>query len=134
MTRLVHHAWCIISTSMFYTVIQKVLHALASRFVCGAYRRDISVCGLISSLAWQTLEQRRSMTMVQTFNRIVYSQLDICLPSSLTQSAREHLRFTQPYTRINVCKYSFFPSSNKNVEYAALRSESNGGPRQVCVT
>ena len=46
----------------------------ATRFVCGVYQRGISVSGLMNSLGWQNLEQRRRMATVQ--NSIALSMVN----------------------------------------------------------
>ena len=89
----------------------------AARFAVGDWRRTSSVTAMLSTLGWETLEERRArMRIVMLFN-IINDKVAICRQSFLkplpshrsTRGASE--KFSIPYCRTNTYKASFFPDT-----------------------
>ena len=93
------------------TDIQRVeqVQRKAARFACKTYDRKSSATQLVQSLGWQTLETRRHIAMVSLLHKTIYGTVNISIPDSIVLSNRDPLKFVQPYARVNVFSYSFYP-------------------------
>lgn len=86
----------------------------AARFVVGDHRRTSSVSAMLETLQWQKLETRRLHLQLIMFYKIVNSLVYIQVPTTYhpprvsTRRSNRHT-FTQPYSRVNVHQYSFYP-------------------------
>ena len=69
---------------------------------------------MISDLGWETLQQRRSDTRLVMMYCITHCLVDITASTYLhpsTLSTKGHtLRYTIPFCRTDVYRYSFFPA------------------------
>jgi len=89
----------------------------AARFAMNCYSKYQSVSNMIHQLNWPTLYDRRNklklMMMYKIVNGLTYVQRNLPLMySNLDSSFRGHTyKFTQPATRIDCYKFSFFPST-----------------------
>ncbi len=86
----------------------------AARFTKGDYKRTSSVSEMISSLQWDSLENRRLLSQVSMFFKICNGHVNIKLPDNIRRNERpsrsqHHLRFHHMQTNLDVYKYSFFP-------------------------
>jgi len=81
----------------------------AARFVLGDYNRDSSVTEMLKRLEWDTLEKRRMMATLITFQKIRLDLTGIQLPPWISASARDPLKYLQPTSRINAHMYAFYP-------------------------
>ena len=87
----------------------------AARFVSGQYGRDVSATGLVGSLQWRTLQERRFLARQTMFYKAVNGLAAVTLPpyvnrmnSTITASSH-NLQFRTLDTRIDSYKFSFFP-------------------------
>jgi hypothetical protein len=87
----------------------------AARFVLNNYNYDQtnSVTAMVQRLAWETLQQRRARAKAIMLHRIIHGLVDIIPHQYLTPNPRSEHKFIQPPVRIDIYKYSFFPSSIK---------------------
>ena len=87
----------------------------AARYVTGITDRYSSVTAMLEQFKWKSLEQRRSQAKVVMMYRIVNGLIAIPLHNYLsysTSTTRGHsLKLMVPYARLDVYKYSFFPST-----------------------
>ena len=86
----------------------------AARFVTNIYSRDASVTNMLTSLQWQSLEQRRAESRLNMFFRIVHGLVDVRTEDLLTSATRStprgHSHRYQRYKCNKDCfKYSFVP-------------------------
>jgi hypothetical protein len=90
------------------------IQSKAARFATGRYNRRDSVTEMRKDLGWLTLQERRFITRMSIFYKIVYSQIAIKLPSY----THHELRFTRsanpkqyymPTTCTDVFRFSYFP-------------------------
>ena len=99
-------------------VLEKVQRN-AARFVHNNYSHYASVSEMLRCLKWPTLAQGRNDQKLIMMFKIIHHLVDIqansyLTPAATTQYTRgHHMRFTQPFTRIDSYLYSFFPSSIK---------------------
>ena len=99
-------------------VLEKVQRN-AARFVHNNYSHYASVSEMLRCLKWPTLAQGRNDQKLIMMFKIIHHLVDIQASSYLTPAATtqytrgHHMRFTQPFTRIDSYLYSFFPSSIK---------------------
>ena len=94
-------------------VHRKIQHR-AARFVTNIYSRDASVTNMLTSLQWQSLEQRRAESRLNMFFRIVHGLVDVRTEDLLTSATRStprgHSHRYQRYKCNKDCfKYSFVP-------------------------
>ena len=77
------------------------------------WNRTTSVSSLLHQLNWQTLEQRRSVTRLCLFYKIVYGLLAVPLPHFIEPVVRSFrcnfMNFWQLHTGKDYYKYVFFP-------------------------
>jgi len=86
----------------------------AVRWVKNDYSFYSSVTGMQTELGWQTLKDRRDLSRLTLFYKIVYGLVAISPPSYLERPMRmtrhmHPLSFRQVHTSANYFKYSFFP-------------------------
>ena len=90
-----------------------------ARFVYNNYSHYASVSEMLRCLNWSTLAQGRNEQKLTMMYKIVHQLVDIqassyLIPATTIEYTRgHHMRFTQPFTRIDSYLYSFFPSSIK---------------------
>ena len=86
----------------------------AARFVCSDYTRQSSVSEMISSLGWDTLQQRRDNARTTMLYKIKHNLVDIT-PDPPLRNARTSRgnpeQFSQLYVQKNVYQNSFFPAT-----------------------
>ena len=86
----------------------------AARFVCSDYTRQSSVSEMISSLGWDTLQQRRDNARTTMLYKIKHNIVDIT-PDPPLRNARTSRgnpeQFSQLYVQKNVYQNSFFPAT-----------------------
>ena len=85
----------------------------AARFVTGNYLWSTSSSGLVSSLGWCTLEQRRLLNMALLFfkfhNNLVGSQIPPEFAANQRCNRRHGLTYRQVQTNLLCYSFSFFP-------------------------
>ena len=91
----------------------------AARWISSEYSRTTSVTSLLSSLNIPTLQQRRQISRLTLFYKVVNNTLPISSPPSYqrTQSytRQHHLNhFILPQATLNTYKYSFYPRTIKD--------------------
>ena len=86
----------------------------AARFVCSDYTRQSSVSEMISSLGWDTLQQRRDNARTTMLYKIKHNLVDIT-PDPPLRNARTSRgnpeQLSQLYVQKNVYQNSFFPAT-----------------------
>ena len=91
----------------------------AARFVTNIYSRYASVTEMLSSLEWPTLSRCRNEQKAIMLFKIINHHVDInatdfLIPIFNDHNTRGHsMRFSQPMTRVDSYKFSFFPSAIK---------------------
>ena len=84
----------------------------ACRFVCGRYRRTESVTEMMGQTKWPTLEERRCRQKATIFFK--GQREEIAIPINTTrENPRKKNVYTQPPSRIDAHRTSFFPSGIK---------------------
>ena len=94
----------------------------AARFVLHDYRRESSVTAMLSSLGWDTLQNRRLLSQCEMLYKIHHMHVNITMPSELclssgmsrpqrSQYSRHDLKYNQPFCRVNCYMNSMFPRS-----------------------
>ena len=88
----------------------------AARFVNNNYWPMASVTEMISTLNWETLENRRQKArlcmMYKAINGLVKISMDHCQPCTLTATRSFHgQNVLPPYCRTDVYKHLFFPAT-----------------------
>ena len=85
----------------------------AARFVTGNYLWSTSSSGLVSSLGWCTLEQRRLLNMTLLFfkfhNNLIGSQIPPEFAANQRYNRRHGLTYRQVQTNLLCYSFSFFP-------------------------
>lgn len=85
----------------------------AARWTMNDWNRTTSVSSLLHQLSWQTLEQRRSVSRLCLFYKIVYGYVAVPLPDYIQPIDRpsrwNSMNFRQLHTGKDYYKYSFFP-------------------------
>ena len=86
----------------------------SARFVMGDYHTTSSVTTMLTTLGWNTLQERRAQAKAVMMYRIVNNLVDIprtyLIPAATT--CRGHsLKFLVPYARTSSYQQSFFPDS-----------------------
>ena len=85
----------------------------AAHWTTNDWNRTTSVSSLLHQLNWQTLEQRRSMTRLCLFYKIVYGLVTVPLYHYIEPVVRPSrcisMNFRQLHTGKDCYKYSFFP-------------------------
>jgi hypothetical protein len=90
----------------------------AARFVKKAYTRDVSVTRLLTDLQWQPLQERRLTARLSLYHRAVNNTIAIDIPPYITPNSRRlrqahPQQFTNPSTRTDTYKFSFFPRTTR---------------------
>jgi len=91
----------------------------AARFVTNNYSRYASVTEMLSSLECPTLSRCRNEQKAIMLFKIINHHVDInatnfLIPISNDHNTRGHnMRFSRPMTRVDLYKFSFFPSAIK---------------------
>ena len=100
-------------TSLYINHLEAVQRS-AARFCCKDYSRFSSVTSMLSSLNLPSLRDRRIRAKLLMMYKIIH-QL-VCIPDDFLAPKYPSLRrgyFTQPDTRVDCFKFSFFPSTIK---------------------
>ena len=100
-------------TSLYINHLEAVQRS-AARFCCKDYSRFSSVTSMLSSLNLPSLRDRRIRAKLLMMYKIIH-QL-VCIPDDFLAPKYPSLRrgyFTQPHTRVDCFKFSFFPSTIK---------------------
>ena len=91
----------------------------AACFVCNDYTRQSSVSEMISSLGWDTLQQRRDNARTIMLYKIHYNLVDIT-PNPPLRNARRSRgnpeQFSQLYVRKNAYQEQLFPNQYRPLE------------------
>lgn len=86
----------------------------AARFVMSDYSRTSSVTDMINTLKWTSIEIRNKELRLITFYKIIHGCVNLPLPNYIHHPSRttrgNHLKYVQPFTRVDAYKYSFYPS------------------------
>jgi hypothetical protein len=96
----------------------------AARFVMKDYSRESSVTGMLKTLEWDTLEDRRKkacLTMMYKIQQLIGIDRDRYLTRTSekrTRSSRQ-TKFTRGTATKNVYKYSFFPRTETSSRKSA---------------
>jgi len=85
----------------------------AARFVTNNYSRHSSVTAMLQKLQWDNLAQRRARAKVTMLYKITNSLVDIPASDILIPSTRHPHQFITIQPRIDIYKYSYFPSAIK---------------------
>jgi len=84
----------------------------AARVCKGDFRRTSSVSGMLKSLNWPSLKNRRHKSKLLMFYKIQHNIVDITIPPQTLQPAIRHpLHFIEPHSSIQTYQHSYFPST-----------------------
>ena len=85
----------------------------AARFVTSNYRNTASTTGMVKSLGWDTLENRRLFQELLIFYKIRHSLVNISFPLSIRKnsrpSRRSGVKYIQLPASVNAFGMSFLP-------------------------
>ena len=85
----------------------------ATRFVTNVYDPYQSTSGLVTSLGWKTLENRRLLTQCTIFNKIRNNLVNISFPPCVQENPRSSRynpsKYRQVSSNVLAFSYSFFP-------------------------
>ena len=86
-----------------------------ARFFMSHYNHTSSVTVMLQDLKWDTLSSRRQTSRLCLLYKILHNIVDITLPSYISPSTRltrdHNQKFILPQSRIDACKFNFFPNS-----------------------
>ena len=95
--------------------LEAVQRWAAARFVMSDYNHTSSVTVMLQDLNWDTLSSRRQTSSLCLLYKILHNIVDVTLPSYITPSNRLTIghdqKFILPQSRIDACKFNFFPKS-----------------------
>ena len=86
----------------------------AARFVCSDYTRQSSISEMISSLGWDTLQQRRENARTTMLYKIKHNLVDVTTDPPLRNARTSRgnpQQFSQLYVQKNVYQNSFFTAT-----------------------
>ena len=84
----------------------------AARFVTGDHRRSTSASGLVSSLEWRTLQERRLIARLTMLFKAVNGLAAVTIPPEYKQPEQDS-KFNVLHTRVDSYKFSFFPRTTR---------------------
>jgi len=87
----------------------------AARFVLNDYHRYSSVTNMLNQLKWESLEQRRTKSIIIMFYKIIHNVVAVdfskYIHRSVSRTRGHHLRYTIIPARINALYHSFLPTA-----------------------
>ena len=109
------HPWCGTLTRLYiYINHLEAVQRSAARLCCKDYSRLSSVTSMLSNLNLPPLHDRRIRAKLLMMYKIIHHL--VCIPDDFLIPKYPSLRrsyFTQPDTRVDCFKFSFFPSTIK---------------------
>ena len=90
----------------------------AARFVTNQHQRDVSVTGLINTLGWRPLQERRLEARLCMFYKSLHGLAacpipDYINPIATATRASHNQQYSIPTARLDTYKYSYFPRTIK---------------------
>ena len=95
----------------------------AARFVFKDYSWKSSVQTMLDKLEWPTLKTRRENNRLVHLYNAVNENSGLWLPPYIKPSPRDPTKFVQPYCRLDLYRFNFFPRTVKIWNSASRHNE-----------